>query len=168
MYRMLRFVAPALVAFLTLSATAQAATYDCTPKAIATKSAFVTNTFKDFVAGKWTGKGTFGPVLGKIWDGKGDCDTNGDSVGKLPPEAQLNVIKTHYYGDIMSISVHMGAKDYKEARGYMDDFNGVHGAIVGPMKSYFAGSFMTQDKDFASEMKSVDGQLTKLGFKPAQ
>ncbi len=168
MHRMLRFTAPLLAAFVSVSAAAQATTYDCTPKAIAAKSAYVMATFPDFIAGKYANKGTFGPVLSKIWDGKGDCDPNGDALGKLAPEAQLSLIKTHYYGDIMSVSALVAAKDMKSARTHMDDFNGVHGVIVGPMKQYFAGSFMTQDKDMLKAMKSFDSDITKAGYKPAQ
>ena len=167
MHQMVRFAAPLLAAFVSVFAAAQATTYDCTPKAIAAKSAYVMATFPDYIGGKYTNKGTFGTVMSKIWDGKGDCDPSGDALAKLPPEAQLHLIKTHYYGDMMSVSALVAAKDMKSARTYMDDFNGVHGVIVGPMKQYFAGSFMTQDKDIAKAMKSFDSDITKAGYKPA-
>ena len=154
-------------AFFTVSTAAGATTFVCKPDAIQAKGNFVTKTFVDFSAGKYANKGTFGPVIAKIWDGNGDCDTNGNDVSKLPQISQIQLMAMHYYGDVMSSIALYQDKQYKPARVHMDDFLALHDVIVGPMKDGFPASFMAQDKDILPQMKTINAQLTKAGFKPA-
>lgn len=155
-------------AFFSVTSAAQATTYVCSPKAIADKNAYVVARFQDFLNHKYTNQGTFGPVLAKIWDGNGDCDTTGDAVGKLPPASQIQLMAMHYYGDVMSSMTLFPAKRYDEARTHMDDFLALHDVIMGPYKDGFPASFKAQDIDIFPQMKDVDKQLTKMGHKAKQ
>jgi len=151
-------------AFLAQS-EASAKAYKCEPAAINAKKDYVVAQFQQYVAGKYKGKGTLGPVLAKIWDGNGDCDTSGDATSKLPQDAVLNLVLLHYYGDMMTVSAEVGAGQMADARPYLDDYKTVHGLIVGNMKAAFNGDFFKQDKEMTSAMRDYDAQIAKAGFK---
>jgi hypothetical protein len=144
---------------------ASAKSYKCEPGAIKAKKDYVVAQFQQYVAGKYKGTGKLGPVLLKIWDGNGDCDTSTDAPSKLSQDAMLNLVLLHYYGDIMTASADVAANKMADARPYLDDYKQVHGLIVGNMKPAFNADFFSQDKEMNSEMRDLDTQIAKAGFK---
>jgi len=166
-------LAAVVAGIVSVTAVASAATtYDCTPKAIAAKYAYTSSAASDFVSGKFgPGKRDLSATLTKVWDGKGDCDPNGNQYGKLDAPTQASLMATHYYGDMMTVSVLMQRKDYKDARTYMDDFMTVHQVISGPLKAGFNPDFWAQDggaNGVYAAMKSFNAEITKAGYKPTQ
>jgi hypothetical protein len=163
-----RLVAVSLLAFcatLLPQGQASAKSYKCEAAAIAAKKTYVVGQFQQYVAGKYKGSGALGPVLLKIWDGNGDCDTSGDAPSKLKPETMLNLVMMHYYGDIMTVSAYVAGGKTADARPYIDDYKQVHGLIAGDMKAAFDASFLTQDKELTSAMRDYDAQVAKAGAK---
>jgi len=162
----------AVIAGIASVTTAASAGYECTPKAIAAKNAFTRTAFNDFISGKYgAGKGDINAMIQKVWDGHGDCDPSGGDAAKLDPNTQAALMATHYYGDVMTVSLMVPKKDFKDARSYMDDFMAVHGLISGPFKAGFTSDFWKQDggsNGIYSAMKSYDAEITKAGFKPTQ
>ena len=150
-------------AFLAQS-EASAKSYKCEPSAISAKKDYVIGQFQQYVTGKYKGKGTLGPVLVKIWDGNGDCDTSSNAPSKLPQDALLNLM-LHYYGDVMTVSAEVAAGNMSDARPYLDDYKVVHGLIAGNMKEAFNADFFKQDKDLTSAMRDYDVQIAKAGSK---
>ena len=163
-----RVIAVSLLALCTAlfaHGEASAKSYKCEAGAIKAKKEYVVAQFQQYVAGKYKGTGKLGPVLLKIWDGNGDCDTNTDAPSKLSQDALLNLVLLHYYGDIMTVSAEVAANKMSDARGYLDDYKQVHGLITGNMKAAFNGDFFKEDKDINSAMRDYDTQIAKAGFK---
>jgi hypothetical protein len=154
-----------LCAFSASPAPASATTYKCEAGPIKVKKDFVVSTFQQYIAGKYKGTGAFGPVLLKLWDGNGDCDTSGDAPSKLKPDTLLNLMLIHYYGDIMTVSADIAGGKVADARPYIDDYKQVHGLIVGSMKQAFDAAFLAQDKELTSAMRDYDSQVAKAGAK---
>jgi len=165
-------LAAVVAGIASVTAAASATTYECTPKAIAAKYACTSSAASDFIQGKYgPGKRDVSAMLQKVWDGKGDCDPNGNEYGKLDAGTQAALMATHYYGDMMTVALMVPKKDFKDARSYMDDFMTVHSIIAGPLKGGFNSDFWAQDggpNGVYAAMKSYNAQITKAGFKPTQ
>ena len=139
--------------------------YVCQADAVKLKKDYVVSQFKDYIGGKYKNTGGFEKVLTKVWDGKGDCDPNTDAGSKLPPEALLNLVLTHYYGDIMTVSAYVAAGKVTDVRNQMDDYKQVHSLITNQLKKSFDDSFFKEDKNINSTMRDYDTQITKAGAK---
>lgn len=150
---------------VTVSPASAGTSYVCQPDAVQAKKDYVVSQFKDYIGGKYRKIGGFEKVLAKVWDGKGDCDPNTDSGSKLPQDALLNLVLTHYYGDIMTVSAYVAAGRATDVRDHMDDYKQVHGLISNQLRKSFDDSFFKEDKDLNSAMRDYDAQITKAGAK---
>jgi hypothetical protein len=140
--------------------------YVCTADAIKAKKDFVVARFSDYLAGKYAKTSAFSGVMSKIWDGQGDCDTNGDIDGiveKVPRAALLDFVTAHYYADIMSASADIAARKYADARPFIDDYKAIHDLITGGVRQAFNPDFFSQDRMLASAMRTYDVQVANNG-----
>jgi hypothetical protein len=100
--------------------------------------------------------------LEKIWDGNGDCSGDADT-GNLPRSAQVDLLTTHFYGDMMAVAFNIGAKTFKPARLHMNDWLEADKLIRGNPEG-LGDQLVADDTRNRVQMMGFNTKLAKLGY----
>lgn len=146
-------------------AIVRAGEFTCTPSAIHAKAAYVVNVWNwlNSSASDNASADVFTAKLAKIWDGNGDCDGDED-MSNFSRQTQMDLLRTHFYGDMMTVAFSIGAKDYSRARQHMDDWLQAD-ALIRNDKTSVDRALVADDQSNRGKMLSFDKQLSSLGYR---
>ena len=155
----------AACAFIVLTgATARA--FTCTPDAIAKKAAYtmsVWNWLNSSESDSAPPK-VFSAKIDRIWDGNGDCSGDED-LSTFNHRTQVDLVLTHFYGDMMTVAFAVGAKQYDIARRHYDDWVEAD-KLIRSNPENFPDSMVADDTRQRGRMLEFNAQLKKLGYAP--
>lgn len=152
-------------AFAIQSTPASASDFVCTQAAIHAKAQYVQSFWEwlNSPASDNSSAQVMQAKLDKLWDGRGDC--NGDeSMSGFSHQTQMDLLKTHFYGDMMTVAFNIGAKRYDIARRHMDDWFEAD-KLIRTNRDGMDDQLVADDSRHRSEMLAFNGKLLKAGFK---
>lgn len=139
--------------------------FTCTPSAIHAKSQFVVSTWNwlnNSSSDNATGD-QFRGKIDRIWDGNGDCSGDED-MSKFSATTQMELLKIHFYGDMMTVAFAIGAKEYTRARQHMDDWFEAD-KLIQSNKAGMESAVLADDARYRDQMAGYSSKLAKLGYK---